>query len=68
MSLKTFHIVFISVSTLLGVAFSLWNLREYLNSGGIGFAVTAFGSIALSAGLLYYGVRFLKKLSDLSFL
>ena len=68
MSLKTFHIVFIGVSTLLGVLFSLWNLREYLDSGGLGFAVTAFGSIALSVGLLYYGVRFIKKLSDLSFL
>ena len=68
MSLKTFHIVFIGVSTLLGILFSLWNLREYLDSGGLGFAATACCSIALSAGLLYYGVRFIKKLRDLSFL
>ncbi|MCH7959305.1 MAG: hypothetical protein IID08_04215 [Candidatus Hydrogenedentes bacterium] len=68
MSLKTFHIVFIGAATLVSILFSLWSLREYLDSGGLGFAATACCGIVLSAGLLYYGVRFVKKLRDLSFL
>lgn len=68
MSLKAFHIVFITVSTLLSGVFALWCARELSRSpnaaAGIGAAVGALGVVAL----LIYGVRFLKRARDVGYL
>jgi hypothetical protein len=68
MSLKTFHIVFISLSCLLMAGYSAWCFREYIATTDFEFLVFAILSLFVSAGLVLYGNRFLKKLRHVSFL
>ena len=68
MSLKAFHIAFVALSTLLCVGFGLWALRRYLEAGTLGYLATTAGSLVLAAGLVAYGVWFLRKLRHVSFL
>ena len=65
MSLRIFHIVFISVSTALMVYLAVWGVREFMvtrDTLGIGIAV--FG-IAGGASLVWYGKRVFHKLKEL---
>ena len=64
LSLKTFHIVFVSLSTLLSVGFGLWAVRQYMDAGSAGLLATAVGSLAFAAVLICYGVWFLRKLRN----
>ena len=65
MSLKFFHIVFITVSTLLCLVVGVWALDAYRGDGAvtwIGLAVCSF----VGGGLLVvYGTRFLQKFRKL---
>ena len=55
MSLRAFHILFITLSVLMAAACSAW---AFLSAAGVVFGVVS----ALVAVLLaYYGVRFLAK-------
>jgi predicted membrane-bound spermidine synthase len=69
MSLKAFHIVFITLSTALAIGFGLSSFHDYQMHGGgtAAISLTVAGFVA-AAGLLSYGVWFLKKLKDVSFL
>lgn len=68
MSLKAFHILFIGVSTLMGVIFGIWCLHSYsLAQGGI-YLFGAVTSFLLAGGLVYYGIWFLRKYKDISFM
>ena len=58
MSLKWFHIVFISLSVLLALWFGIWGLFNDQILLGI-------ASLAASAGLVLYGNRFLEKVRKL---
>jgi hypothetical protein len=65
MSLKFFHIVFISLSTLLALGAGLWTLDTWRTDGDtmwLALAVLAFGG---GAGLVVYGNRFLQKVRKL---
>jgi hypothetical protein len=54
MSLKLFHIVFISLSMVLSLGFGVWGLfNGQVALGGV--------SLAASAGLVVYGNYFLAK-------
>jgi hypothetical protein len=54
MSLKLFHIVFISLSMLVSLGFGVWGLfNGQVALGGV--------SLAASAGLVVYGNYFLAK-------
>ena len=58
MSLKWFHIVFVSLSVVLSLWFGIWGLfNEHIVLGVI--------SLAASAGLVVYGNYFLSKLRKL---
>ena len=68
MSLKAFHIVFITVSTVLAVGFGLWSLRNYFaGEGGLNL-VFGIGSLLAGGALIVYGKYFLKKLKKVSYL
>jgi hypothetical protein len=56
MSLKTFHVFFISVSVVLCIGFGVWcvNQPNYLPLG--------IGSFVVAAALVAYEIVFLKKL------
>lgn len=68
MSLKAFHIVFIAVSTLLAIAFGVWEVLRYMETGSIGMLLAGLASFVAAAGLVVYGVRFLKKLKHVGYL
>jgi hypothetical protein len=68
MSLKAFHIVFITVSTLLFVGFGVWSLRMYQHSGGTANLAFGIGSLVGAVALVIYGRFFLKKLKSVSYL
>jgi hypothetical protein len=53
MSLKWFHIVFITVSMLMGIAIGVWGFFNH-------FTVLAVASLASSAALCVYGTYFLQ--------
>jgi hypothetical protein len=68
MSLKAFHIVFITSATLLALGVGAWALWQYWSIGGWSYAVGAGGSFVSAASLVCYGRYFLKKLKDVSYL
>jgi ABC-type thiamin/hydroxymethylpyrimidine transport system permease subunit len=68
MSLKTFHVVFITLSTLLAIAFGLWSFHDYrMHAGGAWAIVMTVLGFAAAVALVVYGIWFLKKLEDVSF-
>jgi hypothetical protein len=69
MSLKAFHIIFITASTLLAFGFGAWSLAAYFAANG-GTLDLILGSASVSAGiaLIVYGKYFLKKLKNISYL
>jgi hypothetical protein len=69
MSLKAFHIVFITASSALAFGFGVWMLREYRAPEGA-MSDLAFGISSLVAGvaLLVYERFFLRKLKNVSYL
>ena len=69
MSLKAFHLVFITLSTILAVGFAMSSYHDYqMHSGGSVAMLLMVAGFVAAAGLLTYGVWFLKKLRDVSFL
>jgi hypothetical protein len=66
MSLKTFHILFITVAALLAFGFAWWLLNaDPTTTGALAGGVL---SALVGAGLIVYGIRFLKKLKHVSYL
>lgn len=67
MSLKAFHIVFITAASALAFGFGVWSLRNYLSPDGMARDL-AFGAVSLAVGvaLLVYERYFLKKTKDVS--
>ncbi|MFP6626794.1 MAG: hypothetical protein VCA74_07050 [Deltaproteobacteria bacterium] len=64
MSLKTFHIVFVTLSALMCAGIAVWKI----SSGEPGSLVQGLAAAAAAIALVVYGVRFLKKFKELSFL
>jgi len=69
MSLKTFHIVFITLSSALALGCGVWLLISGFSADGtkkdIFFGIS---SLVGAAGLIFYGRYFLKKLKNISYL
>jgi len=68
MSLKTFHLVFVTLSTLLTLGFGVWAFRDYTRSGEVGSAAVAVVSWAFGAVLPLYGRWVMQKLKGVSWL
>lgn len=69
MSLKAFHVVFITAASALAFGVGVWMLRAYRGPEGVTNDL-AFGiaSLIIGAGLLVYEGFFLKKLKNVSYL
>jgi len=65
MSLKSFHIFFIVVSTLATFGFGIWSLLESGRTGQTSDIVLGVISLAASVSLVIYGLRFFKKLKQI---
>ncbi len=62
MSLKTFHIFFVSISFLLSLGVSFWAFRGYSGEEGSGHVLLGGGAVLFAAALAWYGKWFLGKL------
>ncbi|MBI4558607.1 MAG: hypothetical protein HY706_13590 [Candidatus Hydrogenedentes bacterium] len=66
MSLKIFHIVFVSISTIVLAGFGVWCLRAFfLERSGTDLALGVFSLVA-SLVLIVYGKKFYEKFKDWS--
>jgi hypothetical protein len=68
MSLKAFHVVFVSVSVLLTLGMGIWGLNRYFQEGGDLNLALGAGSAVSALLLTVYGRYFLKKLKHVSYL
>jgi hypothetical protein len=69
MSLKAFHLVFITAASALAFGFGVWELNDYrLANGGLAELLMGIGSLVAGIGLLVYERYFLKKLKHVSYL
>jgi hypothetical protein len=64
MSLKAFHIFFITLSVLLCLGFGAWCLGSDYARGRAAYTVAGFLSFALGVILVLYEVIFLKKFKE----
>ena len=68
MSLKAFHVFFLIASLATTLFFGLWSLREWRENGEglyLGFTVISF---AVLLAIIPYGIWFLRKLKNVSYL
>jgi len=68
MSLKAFHIVFVTASIVLAVGFGGWSLFNYFQGGTVGDLLFGIGSLAVAVALVFYERYALKKLKNISYL
>ena len=70
MSLKAFHIVFVTLSILLAFFCGVWFLCEYASAPGRPASLLAAGIVSFVAGggLIWYGKSVLRKLKHISYL
>ena len=68
MSLKAFHIVFISLSILLSLGIGGWGIQSYFSdSNDVGIRIGLF-FILLGIGLVYYELKFIQKFKHVGYL
>ena len=65
MSLKAFHLFFIGVSTILALGFASWCFMEYRTQGNKLYVVAGGAAAASGVALVYYGLRFARKLKGI---
>jgi membrane protein YdbS with pleckstrin-like domain len=65
MSLKAFHIVFITFSTLLALGTGVWCLWVNLVAGAPIYVAGAVASFGVAIALMVYGVWFYRKMKRL---
>jgi hypothetical protein len=61
-SLKGFHVLLISLSSLLMLLFGGWSLRAYVETDATGQLIMALSCFVLAAALLVYIVWFARKI------
>jgi len=67
MSLKGFHLVFITAASALAFGCAVWGLKDYFSAIGTrSDLLFALGSLVAGTGLLVYERYFLKKLKHVS--
>jgi hypothetical protein len=64
MSLKAFHVLFVTISVLITLGFGIWSLQQYGATGSSGSLALGIASFVVSVALVVYGVAFLKKLKN----
>lgn len=68
MSLKAFHIFFVTISTILCAGFGVWAIRAFGDRHEPGLIVAGVLSLVGCVALVIYGRWFLKKLKGVSYL
>jgi hypothetical protein len=69
MSLKAFHVIFITAASALAFGFGVWELKDYRSPDGrTADLLFGLGSLLAGVGLIVYERYFLKKLKNVSYL
>ncbi len=68
MSLKAFHLVFVTVSTLVVFFFAGWLLNNYFVTKAVGNLLGAIAAAVVGVGLIWYGKSVMRKLKQISYL
>jgi len=68
MSLKAFHLVFITASILLSLGFGVWLVDQHVQSGSEWALVCGIGSFVVAILLVVYERNFLKKTKDIGYI
>ena len=69
MSLKAFHVIFITAASALAFGCGVWSLKNYFSPDGRWLDMLyAVLSCAVGVGLIIYERYFLKKLKNVSYL
>ncbi len=68
MSLKAFHLIFITAASILAFGFGAWMLRAYQAEAQQSDLVYGVASLVVGLGLLVYEGFFIKKLKHVSYL
>ena len=68
MSLKSFHIFFIVVSAITVFGFGIWGVYIFITEADVSYLLMAIPSLAVGVALVIYGIKFLQKLKDISYL
>ena len=69
MSLKAFHLIFITAASALAFGCGIWGLKSYFFSDGkLLELLFGLGSLACGVGLIFYERYFLKKFKNVSYL
>ncbi len=66
MSLRFFHIFFISVCVVMSLFVGGWGVRQYLQMQSLGGLVLGVLCFVLGFGLIIYGIKVYAKLRELS--
>lgn len=61
MSLRAFHLLFITLSVMLTAFFAAWSAGQYRAAHEASYAVVAAVSLASGVGLCVYMTKFLRK-------
>jgi len=68
MSLKAFHIVFVTASILLAFGFGIWSLLDYKEHGRMAELIGGIVSLLAGFALIIYAKAILRKLKNISYL
>jgi hypothetical protein len=68
MSLKAFHVIFITAAVLLAFGFGAWMLDVHKDSGAAADYNLGIGSLVVGVALVGYEIYFLRKLKNVSYL
>jgi hypothetical protein len=69
MSLKAFHVIFITASSALAFGFGIWEFKNFFSADGRTLdLVFGIGAVLAGVGLILYERYFLKKLKHISYL
>ena len=68
MSLKAFHVFFVVLSVLCALGFGAWAVSDYLRTGNGAILALGVLGFAAAAALVWYGLWFLRKLKNVSYL
>ena len=65
MSLRAFHIFFISLSILLSIGVGSWGISNYLGDGSTGSLALGVLFCVTALALIVYGRGFLRKMKEI---
>ena len=69
MSLKAFHLIFITASCALALGCAIWEIKNFFSADGkLLDLLFGLGSLLAGVGLIFYERYFLKKFKDVSYL